>query len=186
MLSDHQGIYMITCLATGRFYIGSAKNFRKRVWVHKSRLNHGKHHNAYLQAAWLRYGPSRFAFYLLEAVQDAATLIEREQHWMDAMQACQSGFNFAPRAGSTLGRVFSLESRQKMSAKKKGIPLSPEHRAALSKARKGRTVSEETRKRMSEWQKGRSPSATCRAAVAESNRRRSKSWAAENMPTETA
>ena len=46
------GVYQITNKVTGKFYIGSAVNFRKRWNTHKSCLRNNKHANKHLQRAW--------------------------------------------------------------------------------------------------------------------------------------
>lgn len=50
------GIYRIVNLANDKFYIGSAVNLERRWYMHRNRLNAGKHRNAHLQAAWSKYG----------------------------------------------------------------------------------------------------------------------------------
>ena len=56
------GIYKITHVASGKFYIGSAVNVEKRVTNHKHELRKGVHHNKRLQNAWLKYGADAFVF----------------------------------------------------------------------------------------------------------------------------
>ena len=52
-------------------------------------------------------------------------------------------------------RIFSEETRKKMSEAKKGKKLSEETRRKISEAHKGHTVTDESRKKMSESKKGR-------------------------------
>ena len=78
------GIYSITHVATKRRYIGSARNLRRRIWDHRSRLRHERHGNLHLQRAWNKYGEKEFAFEVLETCLDSpAVLIVKEQAWID-------------------------------------------------------------------------------------------------------
>ncbi len=159
-----QGIYKITCLSTGKYYIGSAVNFRKRQSAHRSQLSRGVHNNSKLQAAWNKHSADTFTFEILEEVQNPADLIGREQFYMDTLRPA---FNISPTAGSLLGTRHSDECRKKMSIARTGKRLSDEHRARLSeikkasppmpldvrqkisKAHAGKRLSEETRTKIS-------------------------------------
>lgn len=117
------GIYRITCVATGKIYIGSAVNLRKRRKEHFGSLQRNEHHNIKLQRAWNKYGPDAFAFDILEYVMFPVMLIPREQHWLDKVQPFdKNGFNILKVAGSSLGRVVSQSSREKSRATQLGRP----------------------------------------------------------------
>jgi NUMOD3 motif len=58
-------------------------------------------------------------------------------------------------AEAQLGRIASLETRQKQSNSMRGITKSEEHKRKLSEANKGSFVSEERRKRVSEVHTGK-------------------------------
>lgn len=110
------GIYQILCVPTGKVYIGSAVNLRRRWMEHRKYLRGGRHGNPYLQRAWDKYGESSFAFSVL-ALVPADLLLETEQQWIDATRCCSPdfGYNIAPTAGSNLGRVFPPEYGQAIS-----------------------------------------------------------------------
>ena len=42
-------VYFIKNITNGLFYIGSTKDFEKRIIAHKRQLKRGKHHNKFLQ-----------------------------------------------------------------------------------------------------------------------------------------
>jgi hypothetical protein len=64
--------------------------------------------------------------------------------------------NFTDGGEGTSGRIYSEETKLKISKKHKGKILSEEHRRKISEANKLKPpISEETRKKMSEWQIGR-------------------------------
>jgi group I intron endonuclease len=171
------GIYKITNLTDGKFYIGSAVNLEKRFYMHRNQLNLEKHRNSKLQRAWVKYGEFNFAFSVLEEVTDVARLIEVEQNWLDKTKACEVGYNICKVANSRLGVKASPETLQKMSIAATGYKHTPEakskislakigkelpvrgeaHRAKISERHKGKAVSEETRLKLSIARKARPP-----------------------------
>lgn len=129
------GIYKILNRSTGKFYVGSAIDLRRR-WIdgHRSLLNRNKHQNRYLQAAWNKYGSDDFEFIVLEIIENGDLLLAREQYWLDATQCCDRtvGYNLYLYAGGG----------------PKGGPLTLEHRQKIAAAGRGRKWSEETREKM--------------------------------------
>lgn len=138
------GIYEIVNAVNGHSYVGSAKDFANRWSGHQSRLRKGKHHNRHLQSAWDKYGADAFTFRRL-LLCSAADLLLYEQIVIDGKRP---EYNIAPRAGNTLGRRLSDETKAKIAVKaigrkrsresveraaekRRGVPLSPEHRATL-------------------------------------------------------
>lgn len=154
------GIYRIINTVTGLSYIGSAKNFERRYRSHLSDLRLNRHHSSKLQNSWNKYGEANFEFVVIECCAECDLLV-REQHWIDAFDACARGYNSRPRAESRLGAVASEELRAKLSQAHRGKALSEGHRAALadalrrsdvrakiSNSLRGRPLSEETRRKM--------------------------------------
>src|SRR6185312_9884206 len=88
------GIYEITCLTTGKFYIGSSVDMRHRCAHHRARLNEDNHRNAHLQAAWNKFGEADFRFSVLQLV-DRPELLRAEQEWLDRTNCADRtvGFN---------------------------------------------------------------------------------------------
>lgn len=140
------GIYRIVCVPTGKFYIGSSTNLRTRRYNHFRELQRNKHHNRHMQRAWNKYGKDAFVFEVLELAL-IPFLLEREQYWLDTLKP---GFNMSPIAGSTLGRKFSPETKEKMRLKALGRKMSEETRRNMAEARKGKKHSRETRAKMSD------------------------------------
>lgn len=144
-LPTTSGVYLITCTANGRIYVGSSVNIPKRWRDHKSRLNKGTHSNLHLQRAWDKHGQEAFTFTVLErCTRDV--LLEREQHFLDTLRPFEEqGFNIAIDAKlPTLGRPVSPETRAKISAANKGHKMPPDVKAKLS-AYVGRPKSPEHR-----------------------------------------
>lgn len=164
------GVYRVTHLSTGRtLYVGSSQRVEKRYREHRGALEHGRHFNPHLQAAWNKYGPSDFAFDLIEACPVPA-LVARENHWMGALRpicnvalAADSPWRGRTMPAATrekiraamLGRAFSPEWRERIAAAKRGKkrpPMTPEWRAKIGAAHRGRRRpprSPEMRARMS-------------------------------------
>jgi group I intron endonuclease len=192
--SIESGIYCITCVPTGKIYIGSAVNFGGRWKGHRCCLRQGKHHSRYLQFSWNKYGSDAFTFNVVELVADPAKLIDREQWHLDHTRSYDPkiGFNVSPTAGSSLGVRHSVETRANMVAARRGKKRSseaaaniaaaqrtpearakmsaalqrPEVRAKLAAGQRGRTASPETRAKMSAAKCGKPLSEEHRAKMA--------------------
>lgn len=133
------GIYRIKNIITSDCYVGSAVNIDKRWREHKIALQKNKHYNAYLQNAYNKYGEEAFKYEIFE-ICPVEYLLEREQERIDSGAF---SYNICKVAGSTAGRIFSIDSKQKMSLAKKGKPnnwLGKKHteetKAKISAARK--------------------------------------------------
>lgn len=148
------GIYKITCTATGKFYIGSAKDIRHRLARHKSDLGRNVHHNTLLQRAVNKYGKDMFEFEILEFVDDTESLLQREQHYLDTLNPCDIniGFNLAIEAGSRLGVPATEETKAKISKTLTGRKHTEETKLKISEAHKGKKLPEE---HYNKWQAGK-------------------------------
>lgn len=78
------GIYVIKCNQIDKIYIGSSKNIFKRFNRHKKDLENNKHHNIYLQRAYLKYGKETFEFEVIEETF-IEELREIEQMYLDCL-----------------------------------------------------------------------------------------------------
>src|SRR5712691_8441322 len=108
------GIYRITCIVTGKFYIGSAVNLRKRQKDHRHLLNQGTHRNPKLQNAWRKYGKDAFSFDILELVLTPELLTAREQYWFNKLKPFdKNGYNIDRVAGSRYGSKQSKAAIEK-------------------------------------------------------------------------
>jgi len=146
-------IYSIKNIKTGKLYIGSAVNVKRRWQEHRTGLRGKCHRNGRLQNAWLKYGEDSFDFVILEQINDVSLLIEREQYWMDAMKSADKkvGYNICPIAGNALGTKRTPETKAKLSRlatgnRRKGVkrpPRSPEWSKRISEGQKGKVLSPE-------------------------------------------
>ncbi len=98
------GVYQITCIPTGKIYIGSAVNLRSRWGQHKRKLIASSHYDSHLQAAWNTFGAEAFSFSILELIAKPL-LVEREQEWIDRTNCTnrEIGFNISKDASYPSG-----------------------------------------------------------------------------------
>ena len=172
-----QGIYKITNILNGKFYIGSSKNLVKRFYEHKLFLRNNTHTNTHLQNAWNKYGEENFKFEIIEVLEYEEDLLRVEQYYLDFLepynseigyniaidsQACMTGRTHAKETCSYLserqignknhfyGRKHSEETKQLMRK-----PKSEEHKRKISNSNKGKQKTEEQKRKNSEAHKGK-------------------------------
>src|ERR1035437_6595996 len=75
-----QGIYSILHINSGRIYVGSSKNIKKRMGTHKTDLRKNRHPNPALQNYYNKYGMDSFDFCIICEVEDANELINVENN----------------------------------------------------------------------------------------------------------
>ena len=143
-------IYRITNMANGKFYIGSADSFARREWQHKYYLKRNTHKNPRLQAAWNKCGEEMFVFEVVEEIPAGDDQLVWEDKWLRDCVGKPDCYNVntlatAPRLGLTL----SKESKQQLSANRKGKHAGEEH------YRYGQTVSDEVRQKIGDTQRGK-------------------------------
>lgn len=175
-LPNTSGIYMITCTANGKIYIGSAVNLSARWRDHCRCLRSNKHDNRHLQNAWDKYGKTSFKFTVLEKCS-VDLLLEREQIYLDEWQPFDDrGFNIAKNSTAPMrGRKHLPETLVKMSTTHKGRKATGETRAKMRAAQTGRTISPEHRSKLSETNMGKKHSPETRAKISAANKGRKMS-----------
>lgn len=148
----NKGIYKITCLATGKFYIGSSVNLKRRKCMHFRELKTNKHANKHLQFSYNKHGKDSFIFEVIEylpANTDWSSTLQLEQKYLDELMPWNSkiGYNHCKRVGSPGGqikRTCSAETRARMSKAGKGRRKTEEFKQTLSKMFKGKSMKERT------------------------------------------
>jgi group I intron endonuclease len=167
-----RGVYTITNISTGKVYVGSAVNVRRRWETHRRELRRGAHPNRYLQSSWNAHGEPEFSFVLVESVEESTDLVSREQWWLDVLQSADRahGYNISPTAYSILGYRFSDEQRANVSRGLAGLEKSPEHRANLWASREATAEFREQMAVNGRAGKGRSKSPEHKAKIGAAQR----------------
>lgn len=127
-------IYAIINIVNDKHYVGQAADKDYRWREHRKSLRGFYHHSLPLQRAWSKYGEQNFIFVVLEKLDDAANLNEREAHWGKLLKP---EYNVAPLGGSMRGYKHTDEARQNMSDAHKGYKASAETKAKMSAQRIG-------------------------------------------------
>lgn len=120
------GIYKIVSKNSGKFYVGSSQNLRKRELDHFSLLRNKKHPNKYLQRVWDKY--QDLYFIIIEECSIEA-LILREQYYINTLIP---KYNLRPIAESNRGWNMPEKGKLKISKANKGKIISEEHKKAIS------------------------------------------------------
>lgn len=148
----NKGIYKITCLATGKFYIGSSINLKRRRFYHFYELRNNKHANVHMQKAYNKYGSKNFVFEVIEFFLETCTQKEAlivEQKYLNGLKPYNHkiGFNmskFAGRPTQRKGFKHSKETLELYSRQRKGKKKSENFKQTLSRMYKGKSMKERT------------------------------------------
>lgn len=160
------GVYKITNLSSGRFYIGSAQDIYKRRHRHFRALRAGTHHNIFLQRVYNKYGEEDFKVQYIrtDSVEEAR---KREQKFLNKHCGNPSFMNIG-RDACGGDNLTSHPKRKKIVAKmtksirKRMASMSKEERVeAFGRSGEqngmyGKTHTEKTRKKLSEVHSGNS------------------------------
>ena len=160
-------IYIVSCLVTGKVYIGQTINSIEHRWA--SHVKASKRKDTKFYRAIRKYGSDNFRIEEVMWVEAPTKQVLKakldflEIHFIQKFDTRLNGYNSTEGGEKgTVGFRFSKESRDKMSKAKRGRTLSEEHRRKLSEAHlgktspmKGKTVSNEVRKRISEAMSGK-------------------------------
>ncbi|BAM29077.1 hypothetical protein G176_gp05 [Xanthomonas phage CP1] len=172
---NQSGIYSITS-PSGKRYVGSAVNLRKRWAVHRCELEKGKHHCSALQRAYHKYGGDLEYSVLILCPKEE--LIKEEQWYLDS-SAPGTLYNSSPTAGNSYGVKRSEETRALISTIRTGSTLSAATRAKVSAAMLGRNVSAGTRAKLSAAHMGLKKRNNTSGFVGVSLAKRGRSWQAQ-------
>lgn len=146
-LTNKWGIYKILNTQNGKFYIGSSKNLRKRLYEHFRELNLGIHPNKHLQGAWTKYGKEGFKFHILKIIDNTENFTDTQLRELETKYIQKTmcykpeiGYNFIPGGLGTSNLPCSEEKKKKISeankgkiAHNKGVPMSDEQKELLKK-----------------------------------------------------
>ena len=148
----NKGIYKISCLATGKFYIGSSVNLKRRKFWHFCQLRNNKHANLHLQNAFNKHGSDNFNFNVIEFFANDITqneIYKIEQNYIDKLDVCNPkvGYNLCKtvgQPGERIGFKHSKETLKLFSEQRKGKKKSENFKQILSEMYKGKSMKERT------------------------------------------
>lgn len=172
------GIYKITHVESGRFYVGSAQNIKARWSTHRQDLIKNKHHSKYLQRLYNKYGKDSIIYEIVEHCE-VEQLLTREQHYLDTLQPV---LNSVKTAGRPTGYRHSEEIKRKQSERQRGrkVTFSEQALANIREGHKKRVLTEAGRasmaKHCSERMKGRKlkPESIAKVVAFHTGRKRSE------------
>jgi group I intron endonuclease len=146
MLPKGPGIYKITNIENGHFYIGSSVNIYNRIKNHFSYLKRGKHANTHLQRSFDIYGLDSFNVEVLEECPqtEQKILLEIEQKYIDMFwDGGNTCYNMSKSSQAPNGFIHTETWKKLMSEKFSGS----------NNPMYGKTTSKEVRKKQSEARK---------------------------------
>jgi group I intron endonuclease len=165
------GIYQITCLPTGKIYIGSSVDIEYRKGKHFYLLREGRHPNPHLQSAYCKYGKDSFSFEIIHDLTglSRADILEKEQvcldslDWSRAFNVCKDarGGQIIPEANERRRaslKAYYSKNRDKLRGENNpfyGKKHTEKSKKAVSEANTGRVRSDEFKKQKSELMKSR-------------------------------
>lgn len=146
-MDKNQGIYKITNIVNGKFYIGSSIDIKNRWHGHKYDLRKNIHCNDHLQSAWIKYGEENFKFEIVVEIKDIDMILPIEQLYIE-MSKCyitEIGYNKNVIASAPYGYIYTpnedvnklYTERKSKHTNNKNI-ISDEQREKLSKTSRGK------------------------------------------------
>ncbi len=130
------GIYVIVHHSSGRCYVGSSADLKKRWGVHLHHLRSGTHGCVQLQRVWSKHGERSFGFFLMERCRPSL-LTRRERWWIAELDALQpDGFNSIPDPVTGRGwkmRPSTVEKIRAAAVRRGADPAERARRSRLAK-----------------------------------------------------
>lgn len=130
------GVYYIHCIPNDKYYVGYAKNLKKRYNDHKNYLIRGNHPNQHLQNAYNKYGKGSFLFSVIAYCDSIKSAYSIEEYIIRGFDLVDIGFNMQ-YGGET--SEPSDEVKKKLSIINTGKFHTPEARKKMSESRRGKT-----------------------------------------------
>lgn len=158
--------YRISCLTTGRAYIGITSRSLKRRWAEHVYDGRSRRTKMAISRAIGKYGAGNFRIEGLCCARSwpdicASESILIEQHRTRAPY----GYNLSSGGDGAFGVKHTPEAIERSAAKHRGKPCHPNTRAAASRTHAGKPKSAETRMKISAARKGKPRSEETKAKI---------------------
>jgi group I intron endonuclease len=116
------GIYKITNIISGKYYIGSTTCLHRRYLSHFQKLRNNGHRNSHLQNSFNKHGEQNFSFVVLENLSQCSIkeIRDREQVYLDSILDWGNCFNIQKLANICQKPKSSEETKLKQSASMRG------------------------------------------------------------------
>lgn len=148
------GIYLWRNKDSGKIYIGSSIDLRRRFLKYYSINALIKNTNMIINVALIKYGYSSFELVILEYCT-AENVISREQYYIDQLKP---EYNILKKAGSWEGHHHSLETIAKISGESNHFfskTHNEEARKKMSEVKLNRTLTDEVKEKISRGKSGK-------------------------------
>ena len=135
------GVYKISNIKDGRYYIGHSQNIEKRFKTHKYNLKRGKHINMFLQNSYNKYGLDSFTFEIIHKFDNVEKSKEKELEYLQNLEIRKELFNL--NYNNDGGDMLSHHPNKKeiikkgIETKKKNIELMTEEQRKKSYSKFG-------------------------------------------------
>ncbi len=141
-------VYKITNKISGKIYIGQTVRKAAERWVSHlstSKRPESKSGKTLISRTLAKHGEHNFTFEVIDIAENTSSLDHKEIFWINYFNSVAPyGYNLV--SGGTKGRVYSEQSRLKMSnsrkknpsSPRKGVPNSPETRLKISISNRGK------------------------------------------------
>lgn len=90
------GVYKITNMNNGKFYVGSSINCERRFYHHKYLLEKGIHHCSHLQASWAKHSQGAFVFEIYIVTETQEQALQKEDDLLNICYGTKTCFNSSP------------------------------------------------------------------------------------------
>jgi group I intron endonuclease len=105
------GIYAIRNKLNNKYYIGQSIDISRRIRDHKLDLRKNRHYNIHLQRSWNKYGKDAFEFKIIEVVNDADILDDKEIGYISFYNSFEGGYNQSLGGAGLRGRIYTEEEK---------------------------------------------------------------------------
>lgn len=87
------GVYKISNIKDGRYYIGHSQNIYNRFKTHKYKLKNNKHDNIFMQRVYKKYGLDSFTFEIIHKFDDVEKSKEKELEYLQNLEIRKELYN---------------------------------------------------------------------------------------------